>query len=377
MIKPTATWLCLLLTVVSCGKPPVWAPHESAVIASLNLDALPQLPADPSNRVVGDANAIAFGQALFNDTRLSANGKVACATCHHPENFFADTTPRSRGIGPTQRHTPGLLGVAYNRWYYWDGRRDSLWSQALTPLEHPNEHGLSRREVVNLIASDPGFLRQYQAVFAAEPTDKDVDQVFANVGKAIAAFESTLMPQAAAFDRYARHITQSPGKTATPPDFGPQQILGLQLFIGKGQCVTCHNGPLFTNQAFHNIGTGNSLHGDPDDPGRWAGVREVLSNPFNCLSPHSDAEPDSCAVNFAKTQGSELRGAFKVPGLRNVAATPPYMHDGRFATLAEVVQHYVVAAPSPMGHSEIIPLNLSPAEQDALISFLASLTQPP
>jgi cytochrome c peroxidase len=157
----------------------------------------------------------------------------------------------------------------------------------------------------------------------------------------------------------------------------PDEEAGLKLFISEqAQCIRCHNGPLFTSNSFHNIGV-MTASGLALDYGRLQGAQEVLENEFNCLGDYSDAEPDQCVeLRFIKTSGVELPGAFKVPTLRNVAETAPYMQSGQILTLAEVLQHYNKAEPGPLGHNELNPLNLSETQLKQLEAFLGSLTSP-
>lgn len=371
-------WLPILV-LSACTPAPDWSPTQRTLIDSLSLDHLGAPPADPSNRVAADAAAATLGERLFHDRRLSANGQVSCSSCHRPEYHFADPRRLSRGIGETRRHAPTLLGAAWSQWFYWDGRRDSLWAQALTPLEHPDEHGSGRPDLIRYLASDADYATTYQAVFG-EPLPGDagapdagpaIDAAFANLGKALAAFVASLAPAPGRFDRYARALREG-----SDPDLhlSAAEREGLALFIGKGQCVNCHNGPLLTNHDFHNVGTVQSA-AEPRDNGRWQGLREVAADPFNCLGAHSDAPPEACALRYAQDQGAHLPGAFKVPTLRNVAVTPPYMHDGQFAALDEVIDHYA-AAPSAdrLGHQEIVPLALTAVERRSLAAFLGTLT---
>ena len=361
--------VCLIVTA-GCSPDHDWSRHELQTIRSLHLAQLPPIT-DPSNHVVDHPQAIKLGEALFNDQRLSANQAVACASCHQPTFYFADPRPRSVGLGTTQRHSPSLLGVGHSRWFYWDGRRDSLWAQALTPIEHPAEQGLTRQAVADLVQDDADYVAAYKHLFGHAPSDVGVDRLFSNLGKAIAAYVSTLQPGLSRFDTYIQSL--DPDATVRH-DFTAQEIHGLDLFIGKAQCVSCHNGPLLTNHLFHNIGTGIDSATQEVDQGRLQGVRAVEEDPFNCLGVHSDSGASECALSFAKRDGAELLGAFKVPSLRNVALTPPYMHDARFKSLDELIGHYNTAVVGP-GHLEIVPLGLNPEEVSALVAFLATLTQ--
>ncbi|MGI9235825.1 MAG: cytochrome-c peroxidase [Woeseiaceae bacterium] len=377
-----------------------WTDRELGVLQSLALTALPPLPADPGNAVADNPSAREFGESLFFDPRLSANGGISCATCHQPIRHFTDGLPKGQAIGTSKRNTPSILGTAYSPWLYWDGRRDSLWAQALSPLEDPNEQGGNRIQVLRVIANDESYRQQYESLFEPLPEFNDterfpiatgavtepgwqaawmamseedrwaVNSAFANVGKAIAAFERGLMLEESRFDRYvAALIADDLTATAALSD---DEIRGLRLFIGEANCTQCHNGPLFTNNEFHNTGVISS-EGELPDKGRVAGVREVLANPFNCLGEFSDDPEQLCdELRFVRT-GPELIGAVRTPSLRNVEFTAPYMHKGQVATLSEVLAHYNEAPDAMIGHNEAKPLALTRRELRQLEAFLKTL----
>ncbi len=202
-----------------------------------------------------------------------------------------------------------------------------------------------------------------------------VSAIFANIGKAIAAYERRLIPGPSRFDRYATALLDA--DAAAGEIFSDQEAAGLRLFIGRAQCVRCHNGPLFSNFTFHNTGI-PPWPGTQPDPGRIVGVRQAKDDPFNCLGDFSDAGSRDCGeLRFAKSTGPELAGAMKTPTLRSVSRTGPYMHAGQYATLSQVLDHYNRAPPARLGTSELEPLGLSPADLAALESFLLTLDSPP
>jgi len=294
-----------------------------------------------------------------------------------PERGLQDGRPRGRGLGLTARRTMALAGVAYARWLFWDGRRDSLWAQALTPLESKVEHGITRTFAAHRLASR--YRSAYEAVFGPLPRRltggpgrrRAIDVVFANLGKAIAAYERTLRPAPATFDRFAAALARH-DDAAAARILSPAEARGLRLFLGRGRCTNCHFGPLLTNGEFHNTGV-------PQDParvdrGRAAGVTQVVRDPFNCLGPFSDAKPQQCsALRFLVTGGPQLAGQFKVPSLRDVASRAPYTHAGRFPTLRRVLEHYRRAPHAQIGRSELRPLALTDAQLDDLEALLRTL----
>ena len=358
---------------------PDWTPQEIDILRSLSLESLEDLPPNPSNAVADNPIAAEFGSLLFSEPRLSANGSISCATCHQPLRRFTDGMPKGQAIGTTDRNTPSLVGVAYSPWQFWDGRRDSLWAQALAPLEDEREHAFDRSEVLAVVAGDEMYRKFYEDLFGELLDLKAADAnamntAFANVGKAIAAFERTLMPGESRFDRYVAALANG-DVDRSQELFDDDEIRGLRLFIGDANCTQCHNGPLFTNHEFHNTGV-ISFPGDVPDKGRVTGVREVMRDEFNCKGDYSDDVERSCGeLEFARTDAT-LIGAFKTPSLRNLENTAPFMHKGQFQTIAGVLQHYNIAADAMIGHNEAKPLGLSRRELDQLEAFLATLAAP-
>jgi cytochrome c peroxidase len=357
-------------------SPAPWTDAEIEILRSLWLGSLPPLPPDPTNAVADDPRAADLGQQLFFDTRMSANGAVSCASCHQPERRFTDGLPKGQGVASSKRNTRSIVGVAYSPWLYWDGRKDSLWSQALAPLEDPNEHGSDRVKVVELVTQNPEYREDYESLFGAfAPAEVDaIDAAFANVGKTIAAFERLLMPSPSRFDDYISALLDG-NESEQAAALTTDEILGLQLFIGQAGCTQCHNGPLLTNNEFHNTGV-ISFPGEVPDKGRVAGVREVRLDPFNCAGDFSDdAEVVCTELEYART-GPELIGAFRTPSLRNLENTDPYMHKGQFNTLAETLRHYNEAPLAMIGHNEAKPLGLSGRKLQQIEAFLGSLAAP-
>lgn len=371
-----------------------WSEEEMKTLRSLSLSTLPPLPADPSNRYADDPKAVELGRRLFFDMRFSANGKVSCATCHIPEYSFSDHLPLAKGMGITDRRTMPLIGAAYQAWFFWDGRKDSLWSQAIGPIESAVEHGFTRTLCAHLISDR--YRKEYEEIFgslpkidhkscppkaspgtgnpaalkawkAMKPEDREaVNRIYANIGKAIAAFVRQITPQPAPFDRYVDAVTKS-DLDAAEKHISTDAVAGLKLFIGKAQCTNCHMGPLLTNSSFHNIGLNN-----PKDRGRAGGIDMVLSDEFNCLGRYSDAKPEECLeLRFIDTNKGKYTGAFKTPTLRNVADRPPYMHAGQIKTLSEVLSFYRRSRSDELGHQELTNEELSKIE-----AFLKTLSGP-
>lgn len=359
--------------------PDSWTAQEKALIESLWIEKLPAPPASPGNRFADNPQAAAFGRQLFFDQRLSASGTIACATCHIPESGFTDQKRVARGITVTDRNTMPLAGAAYSQWYFWDGRKDSLWSQALEPFENPKEHGLTRTSLLQLIRGIPEHRQAYVSLFGPLPDpasadEKQINTAFANIGKALAAWQRNIVPGPAPFDDYIASL-QTTTKIRTGVGLDNSQIAGLRLFIGKAQCINCHNGPLFTNNDFHNTAV-LSAPGQAPAAGRSQGLRLARQDPFNCLGPYSDAGPGDCAeLTFAR-EGDELIGAQRTASLRNLDSTAPYMHAGQFDSLQQVIEHYNAAQIAVIGHNEAKPLQLRRVEKRQLEAFLNALNGP-
>jgi len=371
-------------------------PHLIDEARSMSLQSLGSPPPDPSNRWADVPQAAALGERLFFEARLSSNGQVSCATCHDPARQFQDGTPLGKGVGTTGRRTMPIAGTAHNGFFFWDGRKDSAWAQALGPLESAVEHGGTRAQYAHVMATyyrgdyerlfgplpdlsrvpkiagpvdDPAARNAWEAMTPAQRDD--VTRVFVNIGKAIAAYERGIQPKPTRFDRFVDAWVRS---GAMPKEIlDEQERAGFQLFVGKANCTQCHNGPLLTNGGFHNTGV-PARAGVPADRGRAPAVAAVKGDEFNCHSRWSDAGPDQCAeLDFLSLEAEKQERAYKVPSLRNVADRAPYMHAGQLGTLREVLEHYDRAAPAPAGHSEIKPLHLTPAERDQLEAFLGTL----
>ncbi len=384
-----------------------WTNDERELLQSLYLAPNAVPPPSPSNRVADDVAAAEFGRLLFFDERLSEGSSLSCASCHQPDRYFTDNLPRGIGVHESGRNTPTVIGAAFQTWLYWDGRRESLWSQALVPFEAASEMGSSRTAVIRFVGTDPAYRAAYQRVFGKFPdrvladdlpehagplgppamrdawyrikrSDAElINTVYANIGKAVAAFQRTLpIPSGSRFDRYVEALSGSRPKREGRLSRG--EVAGLKLFLDeeKTHCLRCHSGPWFTNGEFHNIGTG-TFEGPDLDFGRVFGLQAVLADEFNCRGRYSDANDAECsALRFLNRSAHvPLEGAFKVPGLRNLSLTAPYMHDGRFASLSEVIEFYRSASPEGQSH-ELPPLDISDKEARQLELFLLTLTSP-
>jgi cytochrome c peroxidase len=339
-------------------------------------------PADTSNARSDDPAAARLGQFLFFDPRLSGNGHLSCASCHDPEKAFTDGRAVSEGVRRGRRNTPALWNVAYNRWFFWDGRADSLWSQALKPMESPDEMANTRDGVYRLVRDDAAIRSAFEGVFGEFPVAGDraaVNRVFASVGKALAAYQRRIVSRGAPFDVFAEGLRED--DPACIARLSESARRGLAIFVGRGQCRTCHVGPNFTDGEFHDIGVPPAA-GLEKDAGRAEGVTRLRSDEFQAGGAFSDDRQGDAARNMAFLDtGAPSAGRIKTPSLRNVALTAPYMHQGQLATLRDVLRYYSTlegrTPPGPHDEKILVPLHLDEQETTDLVAFLESLTGAP
>ena len=388
------------------------SPYTADELAAIERHAAPVAapPGDPTNKFADNNAAAAFGQFLFFDTRFSTDAKFSCASCHQPARAFTDGRALAKTLAVGTRNTPTLLNTAYNQWFFWDGRADTMWAQVLQVIENPREFAGDRVAVAHTIYDDAVLRRAYEYLFGKLPTlsdthrfpphampdvfgksvagrawsamsaaDRDAcNRIFSNVGKAIAAYVRRLLIHDLPFDRYARALVG--GDASGQTLLSPAAKRGLKLFVGRGQCELCHSGPDFTDGQFHNVGL-PAFGDEAVDKGREEGIAFLRSNPFNAAGRYSDQPNGQLAERLKYLPAADaMRGAFKTPTLRNVALTQPYLHDGRFTTLEQVIKFY--AAGKSAGHGHLIgpresTLDLLPhftsGEISDLVAFLQSL----
>lgn len=320
----------------------------------LGLPSLPNTVDNPQT-----VAKIELGEILFNGERLSADGKVSCASCHQANHAFADGLTLAEGTRNQQgvRNTPSLLNVAYFTTLFLDGRRESLEAQALDPLFNVVEHGLSGPEqVLAIIRSDRELVTRIRQAFAVAAEDIEME----HIAKAIAAFERTLLAGDSEFDRFQY------GRDTEA--MSPAARKGMELFQGRAGCATCHaigeGSALFTDNRFHSLGVGFKAIESK--------LAEIAQRYVRSENPSEDLTPQEISElgRFIVTRKPEDIGRFKTPSLRNIALTAPYMHDGSVATLEEAVEFEVYYRSARVQR----PLILTPVEKASLIAFLKALT---
>ena len=317
--------IILLIAIAGCGS--VESTPDDPVALSLDVPAtFDPVPMPELNPVT--AAKVALGERLFFDTILSRDRTVSCASCHDPDHAFADPRPLSLGVDNRVgiRNSMSLVNVAYQDLLFWDGGALSLENQALAPIEDDREMDAELDTLLARLNAEPSYSMEFQDVFGGPAS-------IATMTQALASFQRTIRTVDSRFDRYLDGATS---------ELTDREIRGLQVFNGKAGCADCHAGVLLTTQEFAN----NGLSPAGSDSGR---ARITLN-------------PDDF-------------GRFKVPSLRNVSLTAPYMHDGRFRSLEEVVTHYNTGGSGVRGQDDRIhPLDLSQSEMSDLIAFLNALT---
>ncbi|MBW3599231.1 MAG: c-type cytochrome [Planctomycetes bacterium] len=269
---------------------------------------------------------VELGKQLYFDKRLSQDSTVSCASCHDPAKGWSNAERFATGFQKQQggRNSPTVVNAGYHYFQFWDGRAKHVEGQALGPIQNPIEMAMEMGPLVERLNKIPGYREQFQEVFGTDVTEE-------GVAKAIGAFERTLLAGDAPYDRYEAGDEDALSESAKR---------GMDIFFNKAQCSGCHAGPLFTDGGFHNIGVS------------W-----------------DKEEPDLGRFTESNLEGD--KGSFKTPGLRDVALTAPYMHDGSMATLEEVVEHYNKGGvKNPYLDEAIFPLNLTEQEKSDLVAFL-------
>lgn len=335
----------------------------------------PSFQSDPSNRVSNNAGAIALGEALFNDPVLSVDGAISCASCHDPEHAF--TTPEARALGRVllDRNTPSLRNLAGLRWYGWGGKSDNLWAASLHPIIEEQEMAHNADSLKTAI-SESTYIDEFEAMFG-DIQIQDSELVLVNIAKTLSAYLETLATDRTQFDEFRDALeNQDLAAAASYPEAAQR---GLQLFIGRGNCVLCHNGPRFSNNEFHDAGVPYFLNETEVDEGRFGGLNFLLSSPYTLDGDWND-DPNrqgAWAVRNVRRSHSDF-GTFRTPSLRGVSETAPYMHNGSLSDLNAVIRHYSKIDTERLhadGEAILSELNLSEQEIADLVAFLVTLSK--
>lgn len=338
MKKQVVRWLpgtlagsLLVLTGIALSAQLADAQKEQPPRPPLGLAPVFWPPDNPYSRAKAE-----LGRLLYYDRRLSTGGTVSCASCHSPEHGFTDGRPVSTGIGGHRgaRSSPTVINRAYSPEQFWDGRAPTLEEQAKGPLANPLEMtseksaDAAHKACVACLNGIPGYRARFKQVFGTGSITMD------QIARAIATFERTILSGDSPYDRY---------KAGDKGALTPQQIHGMDVFFNKAACDSCHLGFNFTDNSYVNIGIGMD-------------------------------QPNPDLGRYLVTHREEDRGAFKTPTLREIARTGPYMHDGRFRTLEQVVEHYDRGGiPNRWLDQRMKPLHLTPEDKKDLVAFLKAL----
>ncbi len=310
---------------------------------------------------------VSLGKELFFDSRLSADDKESCSTCHDPQKGFTDQLPTSMGIHAQfgQRNAPSVLNAMFNTLQFWDGRAPTLEAQIQGPITNPIEMGMASMDAeVAKLRAIPEYAADFQKAFGGQITFHDIE-------RAIASYERTQVAFDSPFDRFLAGDQKA---------ISDQAKRGWALYNGQGRCMSCHGvnptQPLFTDFKFHNIGV--SAHKSDFVPlarkalallSQKGGLQEI-----DRLAIQTDM---SGLGRFLVTKQPHDIGGFRTMGLRNLLVTEPYFHDGSQATLWDVIDHYNKGGvQNPYLDGGIVPLGLSESQEDDLVAFLATLTSP-
>lgn len=317
--RPTVVAAAFLVVVVlgtaHAQKPPV-APNFPKGLAALIF------PEDNPHQ----EEKVELGKQLYFDKRLSKDDTISCASCHDPDKGWSNGEAFATGVRGQVggRSSPSIVNSAYSALQFWDGRAAQLEGQALGPISNPIEMDMPLEDVIAKLNKIEGYKKQFQAIYKTDVTA-------AGLAKALAAFERTILSGDAPFDRFKAGDTKA---------MSEQAQRGMKIFFGKANCSACHTGHSFSDFAFHNLGIG--MDKEQPDLGRFV---------------------------VTKIEGD--KGAFKTPTLREIARTAPYMHDGRFKTLEDVVDYYNKGGhPNPQLDEEIFALKLTKEDQADLVKFL-------
>ncbi|HWO24944.1 MAG TPA: cytochrome c peroxidase [Kofleriaceae bacterium] len=411
-------------SLVACTDETTFTQEERDILSEFRLPE--RVPLNPSNKYADDSAAAILGKKFFFDPRFSgalgpandgttngslgvagAVGKVSCYSCHQIEIGGADRRSRpqatSLGVNYGLRNAPTVINTAYSDtasggWQLWDGRKDSLWALALGPMEGANEHNGTRLQYAHLVFDK--YRAEYEAAFVTTMPDLadttrfpltgkpgqpafenmasadkvEVNRIYSNIGKAMEAYERRLV--STSFEKSPFDKMLDGDETA----MSPAAVRGAKLFVGKAACDECHRGALFTDYKFHNIGCPQEGQNVPTvDVGRTNGIARVKADAFNRAGAYSDLQDDAHLANLVE-QSTDL-GAFRTPSLRNVEKTAPYMHNGVYTNMWDVVSHYNfgggTGAYSGTKESAVSPLLLTNEELDDIVEFLRSLSDGP
>ena len=369
MLRRLAALICVAGAAVAganlaAADPPSFADPERAAALAYGPWPLPANP-DPSNRYSGNSIAIRLGQALFYDDDLSRFGALSCARCHKPDKAWTDGRARASAAAELDRNTPALFNLRHFKWFGWDGGADSLWMQSIRPLLDAREMAATPVHVRNHLAGTPALAGDFRRLTGTDAARTRPERALVVAAKALAAFQETFVTGRSEFDDFRDALIRNDRDAITR--YPAEARRGFALFVGQGGCSGCHAGPLFSNGSFHDIGVATTGPSGRVDRGRAGGLDKLNASPFTRLGRYSDARRGATAQpTRAALREVAQPGTFRVPSLRNVALTAPYMHDGSSPTLADAIRRH-----------RTTPADVTDTEIRALVAFLETLTARP
>ncbi|MEH6403824.1 MAG: cytochrome c peroxidase [Sneathiella sp.] len=336
----------------------------------------PKASLDHTNRYSGNSQAIALGESLFNDKNLSSSGEFSCSSCHDKNKYFADGLKVAIAAGKNPRNTPSLVNSKFQRWFGWGGSVDTLWGVGLRAILNPLEMDSSADHVSQYISSNQKLTQQVKTLLPPDTQPTTADEHLVIIGKIIASFIETLVSKETPFDRFRQAIAEDDKDAMATYPLAAKR--GLKFFLGRGRCTVCHFGPLFTNKEFADIGIPYFVKPGTVDKGRYQGIKDFKTSSFNRAGPYSDGKAGAQTLLTGRIKLQHRNwGEFRVPSLRSVADTAPYMHNGSVKSLTEVIDHYSELNEDRLhtdGIAILRSLNMSPTEKSDLVAFLKSLS---
>lgn len=390
-VGATLTWSC---TPKPHAPDPV-QPTPGVILGSAQIERIDAMgfpgpvKRDETNHWCDDLAAAELGHLIFFDPGFSSNGSISCATCHQPDKAFADGLALNEGLSRGVHNTLTILDAAHQTWFNWDGKFDSMWGQVHGPMTHPREMGATLGSIAKRICESDELSSRYESLFGKLPSghlsESQCEQIVANTGKAVAAYERKLVTGPSPMDRWIdrwRDLNKPREADKVPlDDLPPEAVQGLDTFTSRGNCWLCHVGTLLSDGEFHALGAAprNDLI---SDGGRFDAIGVLRNSPFRASGDYSDApRGEQAAIVDSLVAQPDQWGAFRTPALRNVALTPPYFHQGQFDSLENVVDFYSTLEGSvSMDHhreSVLKRRDFSEYEKRGLLAFLRALSGTP
>lgn len=332
---------------------------------------------DPTNPWSGNPSAIGLGARLFGEKRLSVDAAFSCRSCHRPELFFTDGLPLGVGWRTLERNTPTLFNLTIHTGFGWDGKGGSLWAQSVRPILAAAEMNANSGSIRALLERDPDYYAVLRNLTGSRIEDLGDDEIIVVVGRSLAAYQEVLVTPRSPFDEFRDSFLGGDAKGAS--SYPNAAFRGLGLFTGRAGCSRCHSGPFFTSGEV----TGARVHftnvlPSQVDQDRFRNRNRPANEDLNRIGPtRNDVSGAGRVDALAHAVADRDAGKFKVPGLRNVSSTGPYMHDGRYESLEDLLRHY-----SPPGYGSdrvhgrggTDSSSLTDLEISDLVAFLESLS---